>query len=179
MNILRHVSFLAVLLLAQSNFAHAGAVKNQQNILGGVLVRAGVSGRTQLSDQQLRTLCEQGFSQAFFLYSGATPRSISCSKGRISYRSVSWLNPAPILQAVNAGLNGGGRVFVHCLNGAHASGVIAALALRQFCRYSGEEAMAYWARTNAYGIPPGIGTIRRAVITFSPLGGMAASSSCR
>lgn len=179
MNTLYSVSLLALLLLSQSDFAHAGPVKNQQSVLGGVLVRAGVSGQAQLSNEQLSDLCEKGFSQAFFLYSGATPRSVSCSRGKIAYRSVSWLNPAPVLQAINAGLQGGGRVFVHCNNGAHASGFIAAIALRQFCRYSGDEAMAYWSRTNAYGNPPGIGRIRRELNSFSPLSGMAASSSCR
>jgi hypothetical protein len=179
MNILRSVSVLVVLLLAQSNFAQAGAIKNQQNILGGVLTRAGVDGQTQLSDSQLSDLCEKGYSHAFYLYSGASARSISCSKGRIAYQSVSWLNPAPVLEAVNAGLHGGGRVFVHCHNGAHASGFTAAAALRQFCRYSAAEAMAYFNRTNTYGTPPGIDVIRNKLNNFSPLAGMAASSSCR
>lgn len=166
-------------LLFTSGLAHAGPIKNAQNILGGVLTRAGVSGQTQLSDSQLADLCEKGYSQAFYLYSGASPRSVSCSKGRISYRSVSWLNPAPIMQAVSAGLQGGGRVFVHCNNGAHASGYVGAVALRQFCRYTSDEAMAYWHKTNTYGIPPGIGRIKKEVSSYSIQSGMAASSSCR
>lgn len=179
MNTLRNFSLLVALVLTQAGFAQAGEIKNAQNVLGGVLTRAGVSGRSQLSDEQLRGLCEKGYSHAFFLYSGATPRTVSCSKGQIAYRSVSWLNPTPVLEAINAGLHGGGRVFVHCNNGAHASGFTAAVALRQFCRYTSEEAMAYWSKTNTYGIPPGIGTIRRNLDTFSPLGGMAASPACR
>lgn len=179
MTFLRNACLLALLLLVQTNFAQAGAVKNQQNVLGGVLTRAGVAGQQQLSDQQLSTLCEQGYSHAFFLYSGASPRTIRCSRGQISYRSVSWLNPAPILEAINAGLKGGGRVFVHCFNGAHASGFVAAVALRQFCRYSGGQAMDYWSQTNAYGNPPGIGRIQKELYSFSPLPGMSSSSSCR
>ena len=179
MTTLRRASLILALLLAQSGFAHAGEVKNQQTILGGVLTRAGVGGQSQLSDQQLQVLCEKGYSHAFFLYSGASPRTISCGRGRITYRSVSWLNPAPVLQAINAGLQGGGKVFVHCNNGAHASGFTAAIALRQFCRYTADEAMAYWGKTNTYGIPPGIGRIRKEVSAFRPESGMAASSACR
>ena len=142
MTMLRKLSFLTVLLLTQTGFARAGEIKNAQTILGGVLTRAGVGGMSQLSDEQLRGLCEKGYTHAYYLYSGATPRTISCSRGRISYQSVNWLNnPGAVMEAVEAGLKGGGKVFVHCHNGAHASGAIAALALRQFCRYSGDEAM--------------------------------------
>jgi hypothetical protein len=35
-------------------------------------------------------------------------------------------------------------IYVHCWNGWHASGLISAVALRQFCDFSAEQAMAYW-----------------------------------
>jgi hypothetical protein len=41
-----------------------------------------------------------------------------------------------------------GPVLVHCWNGLHYAGMVSALALRQFCGFSGEQAEAYW-RTNA------------------------------
>jgi hypothetical protein len=179
MNFVRLAALLGLALLASPDFAFAGPIKNQQTILDGVLTRAGVSGQTQLSDDQLVSLCESGYSQAFYLYSGATAREIACSKGTISYRSISWLNTTPILEAIDAGLRGGGKVFVHCNNGAHASGFVAAIALRQFCGYSAEQALNYWYKTNTYGNPPGLGTIKAKLRAFTPVSSLSTSPSCR
>lgn len=37
-----------------------------------------------------------------------------------------------------------GPVFVHCWNGWHATGEMAAISLMQFCNYSGKQAGEYW-----------------------------------
>jgi hypothetical protein len=174
----RALAILSLLLLAPSHFALAGPIKNEQTILSGVLTRAGVSGQAQLSDEQLTSLCEKGYSQAFFLYSGASARRVNCSRGSISYRSISWLKTTPVLEAVDAGLRGGGKVFVHCHNGAHASGFVAAIALRQFCGYSADPALSYWVKTNTYGNPPGLGTIKSKLRSFTPVSHLS-TGSCR
>jgi len=159
--------------------ALAGPIKNEQNVVSGVLTRAGVKGQTQLSDDQLVSLCEAGYTKAYFLYSGATTRTVSCSKGSISYRSISWTSTGPIMQAIDSGLRGGGRVFVHCHNGAHASGYVAAIALRQFCGYSSDQAFAYWNKTNTYGTPPGINKIKSNLRSFTPDRGLTTTNGCR
>jgi hypothetical protein len=41
-----------------------------------------------------------------------------------------------------------GPVLVHCWNGLHYAGMVSALALRQFCGLSAQQAEAYW-RANA------------------------------
>ncbi len=41
-----------------------------------------------------------------------------------------------------------GPVLIHCWNGLHYAGMISAMALRQFCGFSADEAEAYW-RANA------------------------------
>jgi len=170
--------FTAMALIATA--AHAGPIKNSQTLLGGSLVRAGVSGQAPLSDSQLRELCEQGFSKAYFLYRNIAPKTVNCGGNRsITYKSQSWINFEPILDDINRDLTSrSGHVFIHCHNGAHASGAVAAIALRQFCGMSGEQAMAYWSRTNTYGTPPGIGSIQRRVHGFSPVGGMTRSPNC-
>ena len=43
-----------------------------------------------------------------------------------------------------------GPVLVHCWNGLHSAGMIAAMALRQFCGVSGEDAANYWLATTSH-----------------------------
>jgi hypothetical protein len=43
-----------------------------------------------------------------------------------------------------------GPMYVHCWNGWHASGVASSFALRQFCGFSANQAVAYW-NTNTDG----------------------------
>lgn len=43
-----------------------------------------------------------------------------------------------------------GPVLVHCWNGLHSAGMIAAMALRQFCGVSGEDGAAYWLATTSH-----------------------------
>lgn len=176
------ISYFAALMLACAALidspAYAGDIKNAQHLLGGVLTRAGVRGQTELSDSQLKALCEDGYAHAYFLYSGARARTISCSSGTISYSSINWLKTTPILEAISDGLEGRGRVFVHCHNGAHASGYVAAAALRQFCGYSSSQAMSYWEKSNDYGIPPGYKKIKSNLQSFDPIGGLSNNANC-
>lgn len=179
MNLLKLVTAVAVALPAL-NFAtaHAGAIKNSQNVVGGMLTRAGVKNQEQLSDSQLEELCDQGYSHAYFLYSGASARTISCGRGSISYKSVNWLKTGEVMNAISSGLEGGGRVFVHCNNGAHASGYVAAIALRQFCGYSASAAMNYFDKTNTYGKPPGYGKIKSGLNSYNPISGLSHKANC-
>lgn len=166
-------------LAATSMTAHAGNIKNAQDVLGGFLTRAGVEKQEQLSDSQLVDLCEQGYYRAYFLYSGAKARTIKCSSGEIKYSSVHWTNnDTDILEAISYGMDSGQRVFVHCNNGAHASGYIAALALRQFCGYSSSKAFSYWeGHVGIYGkTPPARDKIQKRLKAFEPLPGL--SSKC-
>lgn len=43
-----------------------------------------------------------------------------------------------------------GPVLIHCWNGLHSAGMIAAMALRQFCGLSGEDGAAYWLATTSH-----------------------------
>lgn len=142
--------FFVIAFCFSASLAEAG-IKNSQDILGGLLTRAGVIGQRPLSQQELVSLCEQGYTEAFYLYGGAGDKQVSCSNGTLRYRSAgdfrAQQNMSLVLDNINAGLSSGARTFIHCNNGAHASGFVAAVALRAFCGISTEEAVRYWGRT--------------------------------
>lgn len=140
----------AVLMVCFASSAQA-QVKNAQDLLGGLLTRAGVKGQKPLSHADLVQLCEQGYTEAYFLYGGAKTQVVHCSKGSIEYSSSGDFrqpgNLNKILDNVAEGLRSRERTFVHCNNGAHASGFVGAIALRTFCGISGERAVQYWDAT--------------------------------
>lgn len=166
----KQIAFILSFLMALCLFVepvHA-ELKNVQHVLGGYLTRAGVKNRKPLSTNELFQLCESGYFKAFFTYAGAKPQVVSCSKGQISY--VSQNSSDVILPAIYEGVRSGKKVFVHCNNGAHMSGLHAALALRQFCGISGESAFSYWEK-NLNGYPlqePNRSILLKRIVNFQP-----------
>jgi hypothetical protein len=62
-----------------------------------------------------------------------------------------------------------GPVYTHCWNGWHASGSVAAVALRQFCGMAAEDAVKYWDRnTDGNNKEPQFERIRQRVREFEP-----------
>lgn len=135
-------------------------------VLRGALYRSGTPSEAALSH-----LCERGWKRVYSLYGEHTtqtgPRNVNMLRyGRDvrscqtegSARSIEWrsapsarLRTLPnILKDVLESIRSPdkGPVLVHCWNGLHYAGMVSALALRQFCGFSGEQAEAYW-RTNA------------------------------
>jgi hypothetical protein len=150
---LKKIMVLALSLLTIS--AHA-EIKNEQRVLDGILVRGGVKNRQPLSQSDLKSLCERGFTHAYTLYGGAN-QTVECSKGRIEYRgSRDFRTPTEmnrIIENVQSGLSSKEHTFVHCNNGAHASGFAAAIVLRTFCGLSADQAVDYWGKTlNGYAL---------------------------
>jgi hypothetical protein len=150
---MRLKKLMLVMLSFASLSAHA-EIKNEQKILGGLLSRGGVMRRQPLSHTDLTNLCERGFTKAYTLYGGAN-KTVECSRGTIEYHgSKDFRQPADmnrILEAIHASFSSQEKTFVHCNNGAHASGFVAAISLRTFCGMSADRAIAYWDRTlNGY-----------------------------
>lgn len=135
-------------------------------VLRGALFRSGTP-----SEDALTYLCESGYKRVYSLYGEFTtqfgPRNSnmlrhgrdqrSCSVGE-TQRQIEW-RPAPssrmrtlpgifrdIIESVRDPRRG--PVLVHCWNGLHYAGMVSALALRQFCGFTAEQAEAYW-RANA------------------------------
>lgn len=156
-------------------------------VLPGALYRGGgPGGMRPLPDSSLRALCEAGFSLAVYSYTEgfSHPGPVSCTDsltGRpntleyIAGNANDGAFKQKFLARVRAVIADPSRgpVFVHCWNGFHASGELAAVALRQFCGYSGEEASAYWQRHS--GGFPMISRIAR----FTPIAGLGISGEAQ
>lgn len=145
------MKLIVALVITVLPFTTEARIKNSQEVLGGLLTRAGVANMKPLDQQELQMLCEQGYTEAFFLYGGAADIQVSCSRGALRYRSAGDYR-APenidlILNNINSGLRTREKTFIHCYNGAHASGFVAGVVLRTFCGISGDEAANYWNRT--------------------------------
>lgn len=151
-------------------FSAQAQIKNESSVLAGHLTRAGNKGMKELNDTQLTALCEQGYANAYFMYSGARARTVHCSAGSISYKSLGLKNAKVIISQISENLQTGAKTFVHCYNGAHASGLVAALSLRQFCGYSDDQAFAYW-KSKLGGYPlqeSNVRAVRATLRNFSP-----------
>ena len=125
-------------------------IRDYREVMPGVLYRGGANnGRNPLKQAQLDALCEAGIGTADYLYRTgfSGPSTIHCSKGSLEYLYESWegTGRAAVHQQIyNTIKNKGKPVFVHCWNGIHATGAVAATALMQFCNLSPQKAVQYW-----------------------------------
>jgi hypothetical protein len=139
--------------------------RNFRAVLPGVLYRGGANNsyhrdhprgnQNPLPNDGLTNLCEEGFANAIYLYSenfGSAPKDTACARGgALHYQSWSPHEDAPLrssLTLIHQTIQDPSRgpVYAHCWNGWHASGLLSAISLRQFCGVSGADAVAYWNR---------------------------------
>jgi hypothetical protein len=158
-------TMLVTVLLSNLFMSHAYAedyisglknVRFVKEVLKGVLYRGGgKGGMTELTSPALDSLCDNGFSEAVYLYNTdfSGPQTVKCGGNTLDYEYHSFRGKGrvAILNEIYDVIKSShaGPVFVHCWNGQHATGEISAVALRQFCGYSGEEAKSYWKKTLA------------------------------
>lgn len=166
--------------------------RNFRTILTGVAYRGGANNKwnrngrrdnmNPLPEEGLENLCEEGFERSYYLYRTnfeTAPRQMQCRTPSGDTRSLDYLQLSPfdeeqsydILRDVHATIadDSRGPVYLHCWNGWHASGLIAAKILRQFCGYSPEEAVAYWDRnTDGHNKEPRYERIRQRIREFTP-----------
>jgi hypothetical protein len=147
-------------------------VSNFRAVLNGVLYRGGANNkynkhgvrdnRNPLPLIGLNNLCEEGFGQVFYMYSTnydkhsalthcqrRFPLNQEATTHQMSYRQIGpWERQTQytLLKAVYNAVQQPelGPVYLHCWNGWHASGLISAFALRQFCDFTGDQAVRYW-----------------------------------
>lgn len=162
-------------------------VRNFREVLSGVLYRGGANNMfhrdrpransNPLPDDGLLNLCEEGFRTAVYLYStnySTAPARVRCSSIRgvndLAYEQISPNSRNhEILRIVREAILDprSGPVYVHCWNGWHASGLISALALRQFCDWPAADALQYW-ETNVDGVNgPEYDPVRRRIRDFT------------
>lgn len=143
--------------------------RNLRAVLNGVYYRGGANNKylkpvrransNPLTDIGLRNLCKEGYTQAIYFYEtnfDQAPHEVRCKTFRgqenvLAYSQVSPLRYRDsdlrnLLEMIHKHVRNpqSGPIYGHCWNGWHASGYVAAAALRQFCGFSGEEAVAYW-----------------------------------
>lgn len=148
-------------------------LRDYRVVIPGVLYRGGNSGGGQLPLRAngLKSLCDKGFSQAVYMYPNgfeSAPKptcdlEYTTFGGGIKDRRLIHA----YLSKVKAVIDGTkkGPLYIHCWNGWHASGEMAAYALMQFCGLNGEQAQAYWDAN----VPNGRVTRMRTFKTFDDL----------
>jgi hypothetical protein len=146
-------TLLAALLLVifVTNTAKAEGLRKRHAILKGVFYTAGGSGGNHsLTGDQIEDLCEEGFSTVYYLYpTNFSNRGINrCGSHQLNYLHTAWEGSglrtifARVVDVLNSGE---GPVLAHCWNGRHAAGAVAAQGLIQFCGWSNERALDFWA----------------------------------
>lgn len=165
--------------------------RNFRAVLKGVAYRGGANNlyhhnkranENPLPNDGLMNLCNEGFKNAVYLYPtnySTAPKQTNCSSSASNTNALSYLNISPfgnggahsILKLVFEAIQDQdkGPIYVHCWNGWHASGLISALMLKQFCGYTSDEAVAYWDR-NTDGVNKGTAydNIRNQIRQFNP-----------
>jgi len=169
-------------------------VRNFRAVLSGVVYRGGANNyynklgkrgnSNPLTDLGLRNLCEEGFGTAIYLYSKnyeSAPKSTSCTTVYGAHDALEYKQESPltadgdaveILNIIHARLTSVSDpqpIYLHCWNGWHASGFISALTLRQFCGWSGDQAVAYWDQnTDGHNKESKFQGIRDRIRSFQP-----------
>ncbi len=165
-------------------------VRNFRVVLHGIYYRGGANNvfnkygklgnSNPLPDVGLKNLCEEGFSEADYLYPtnyAQAPHSVRCTNVQrqdvdFKYLQVTSLtsgNEKKILTQVWNHIKGKipGPMYAHCWNGWHASGYAAAISLKQFCGWNADQADAYWVK-NTDGVSVGYDSVRKKVRDFQP-----------
>lgn len=166
--------------------------RNLRPILYGVAYRGGANNyyhkenkrnnHNPLPDDGIRNLCVEGFSASIYLYQenfDTAPQvdSCACVHGGLNdmdYYQYDYFDNQHIYEMLklvrNSAINDSvGPVYLHCWNGWHASGLLAALTLRQFCGMSKWEAINYWdINTDGANNSPRYQRIRNIIKDFEP-----------
>ncbi len=162
--------------------------RNFREVLSGVYYRGGANNAflkptrrdnmNPLPNVGLQNLCQKGFSEAYYFYPTnyrTAPPVINCKlpsgeSHQLKYQQATALEaatPRLILSRIFQRIKGQlpGPIYGHCWNGWHASGLIAALALEQFCKWSPQKAYAYWVQ-NTDSHSSGYSAIRSEIINY-------------
>lgn len=175
-----------------NGFEDLYGTRNFRAVLFGVLYRGGANNyyhrtdardnRNPLPNDGLENLCQEGFSNAIYLYPNnysTAPSSVTCTNlhggaGHLAYSQISTYNDKSIraiLDLVYGAMNGAasGPLYVHCWNGWHASGLISALSLKQFCGWDGKKAVDYWEKnTDGSYSSPAFTNLKKDILNFKP-----------
>lgn len=187
-----------------NGFENLYGTRNFRAVLNGVFYRGGANNayhRTSkrnnsnpLPNDGLENLCQEGFTTAIYLYStnyASAPHTVNCrmndgSPNQLTYKQVSILSASnseirSVLELIleHVRVPARGPVYAHCWNGWHASGITAAYALRQFCGFSGEQAVRYWNENTDGNNGSSYEGVRSKIRAFRPFPGLELTAAER
>lgn len=174
--------------------ANLYGVRNFRSVLNGVVYRGGANNlynkngkrpnHNPLPEEGLQNLCTEGFGTAIYLYSTnfkKAPGEVHCESVLKRPQTLQYVQKTPhlyqkdvrhILNLVHTKLTTDkdpSPIYLHCWNGWHASGLMSALVLRQFCDYSAAKAVKYWDRnTDGVNKNPRYERFRAKIRSFQP-----------
>ncbi len=141
--------------------------RNMRPILHGVAYRGGANNYYHKLDKRnnhnpipldgMHGLCQEGFSKGIYLYRenfeesplGDTCNCIDSTLNKLEYEQRDYYDSLHVYDMLKSTYEAAtksevGPVYLHCWNGWHASGFIAAVILKQFCDFSDWDAVNYW-----------------------------------
>lgn len=166
--------------------------RNLRPILHGIAYRGGANNfyhkeakrnnHNPLPNDGIKNLCQEGFSSSIYLYrenfEDAPPLdTCDCINGANnvhSYYQFDYYEKQHIKEMIelvytSATDDKKGPVYLHCWNGWHASGLLSAILLKQFCGYSDWDAVNYWdLGTDGANTSPRYQRIREMIKDFEP-----------
>lgn len=165
--------------------------RNMKPILHGIAYRGGANNfyhKTNKRDNHnplpldgLFNLTEQGFSKAVYLYSKNFSKTDTLfisknGKDTLRYYQNSGNDSnglRSLLEMVYQSIKepDTGPVYLHCWNGWHQSGYIAAAILMQFCDFTNDMALDYWIE-NTDGASKGYENVKSRIKNFVPFDNM-------
>jgi hypothetical protein len=174
-----------------NGFENLYGTRNFRVVLHGVYYRGGannVYNREGVRDNSnplpangLDNLCREGFSTAIYFYPtnySSAPKQVNCrdrkdENNTLNYKQISSLNVnnhEAIISLIYSRIKGQLKapIYGHCWNGWHASGLAAAIALKQFCNYSNAKAVEYWKK-NTDGNTAGYESVIKKLEAFKPI----------
>jgi hypothetical protein len=183
-----------------NGFESLYGVRNFREVLSAVYYRGGANNRyhrrfprnnmNPLPEDGLENLCAEGFVTGLYFYEQnfktAKPQT-SCrnrstgEETQLDYAQITAFSIkdfSPFLQIIYDRIKGKvkGPIYGHCWNGWHASGLMATIALKQFCDFSNSQADDYWVR-NTDGNSKGHESLRRKIQNFVPIPGLSISEA--
>lgn len=177
--------------------------RNMRPILHGVAYRGGANNYYHKTDKRnnhnpipldgMHGLCQEGFSKGIYLYRenfentpiGDTCNCIDSTLNRFEYEQRDYYDSSHVYDMLRSTYEAAtkpevGPVYLHCWNGWHASGFIAAVILKQFCDYSDWDAVNYWdLGTDGANTSPRYQTQRERIKDFKPYPEFEISDSLR
>ncbi len=178
-----------------NDFEDLYGTRNMREVLAGVYYRGGGNNKYHKKNPRSNTnplpadglinLCQDGFVTSLYFYEtnykSAKPVNPcflrnSGDANTLNYQQLTAFSIQdfrPFLQLIHDRIKGKltGPIYGHCWNGWHASGLMASVALKQFCDFTDEEADFYWVN-NTDGNSKGYESVRKKVRAYKMIAGL-------